>query len=191
MFDSLRCEQEVLKHARHCSNFVRMLEVTNLNSLNFSYYIQSGPGGQINILGGDSIGHCAKNVRVVMCLILNGYRDRAVGISGPNCVRFCVCVCIWGVCVCMAFVCMVWGCVRCVCMVCVCVYGVCVCLYVCMVCGCLRMCVCMVCVCVWCVCVWHVGVFVCVCVWCVRLWCVRVCVCVCVCVCFVGVCVCV
>jgi hypothetical protein len=33
---------------------------------------------EINILGGDIIGHCEKEVRINMCLILIGYQDRAV-----------------------------------------------------------------------------------------------------------------
>ena len=32
---------------------------------------------KVNILGGNIIGHCEKNVYMSMCLILNGYRDRA------------------------------------------------------------------------------------------------------------------
>jgi hypothetical protein len=32
---------------------------------------------KVNILGGNIVGHCEKNVYMSMCLILNGYRDRA------------------------------------------------------------------------------------------------------------------
>jgi hypothetical protein len=39
--------------------------------------IQDDSGGKITILGGGSIGH-VKKVRVNMCLIVSGYRDRAV-----------------------------------------------------------------------------------------------------------------
>jgi len=35
----------------------------------------------VNILGDDSIGRCEKKFRMNMCLILNGYWDRAVGID--------------------------------------------------------------------------------------------------------------
>ena len=36
-------------------------------------------GGKVNILGGDSIGHCGeKKVHTDMCLILNDYQDKAV-----------------------------------------------------------------------------------------------------------------
>jgi hypothetical protein len=42
--------------------------------------IQSDPRGKINIFGGDSSGHFEKKVHINMCLILNGYRDRAVSI---------------------------------------------------------------------------------------------------------------
>ena len=41
-------------------------------------HIQSDSGGKLIFLGGDSIGHCVKKINVNMCLILNGYRDRAV-----------------------------------------------------------------------------------------------------------------
>ena len=40
--------------------------------------IQGDSGGKVNILGGDSVSHCAKKIRIAMFLILNGYRDRAV-----------------------------------------------------------------------------------------------------------------
>jgi hypothetical protein len=50
--------------------------------------IQGDSGGKVNILGGDSIGHCEKKVHTNMCLILNGYQDRAVWISRPVVVRF-------------------------------------------------------------------------------------------------------
>jgi hypothetical protein len=35
-------------------------------------------GGQVNILGGDSISYYEKKVHMNMCLILNGYQDTAV-----------------------------------------------------------------------------------------------------------------
>ena len=40
------------------------------------------------VLGGDIIGHCEEKVHMTMCLILKGYRDRAVWISRPNSIRF-------------------------------------------------------------------------------------------------------
>jgi hypothetical protein len=40
--------------------------------------IQGDVGGKVNILRGDNIGHCEKNVNMNMCLILNRYRDRAL-----------------------------------------------------------------------------------------------------------------
>ena len=40
--------------------------------------IQDDSGGKVNILGGDSIGHCEKTFHLSMGLILNGYRHRAV-----------------------------------------------------------------------------------------------------------------
>jgi hypothetical protein len=41
-------------------------------------FIQGDSGGKVNVLGDDSVGNCDKKVHVNMCLILNGYRDRAV-----------------------------------------------------------------------------------------------------------------
>jgi hypothetical protein len=41
-----------------------------------------------------SIGHCKKKIHMNWCLILNGYRYRAVWICGTNCLRF-FCVCCW------------------------------------------------------------------------------------------------
>jgi hypothetical protein len=41
--------------------------------------IQDDLGGTINMLEGDTIGHYKKKkVHMNLCLILNGYRDRAV-----------------------------------------------------------------------------------------------------------------
>jgi hypothetical protein len=41
--------------------------------------IQDDSEGKVNILGGDSVSHCAKKkVRMTMFLILNGYGDRSV-----------------------------------------------------------------------------------------------------------------
>jgi hypothetical protein len=46
----------------------------------------------VYIVGNDSIGYSEKKKgRISMCLILNGYRDRAVCVSGPNSVRFFLC----------------------------------------------------------------------------------------------------
>ena len=35
---------------------------------------------EVIVLGGDNIGHCEKENRTNMCLVLNGYRDPAVPI---------------------------------------------------------------------------------------------------------------
>jgi hypothetical protein len=40
--------------------------------------IQDDSGGKFNILGGDSVGHCAKQVRMAIFIILNDYLDRVV-----------------------------------------------------------------------------------------------------------------
>jgi hypothetical protein len=40
--------------------------------------IRDDSGGKVNILGGDSDGHCEKKKFTWTCLILNGYRDRGV-----------------------------------------------------------------------------------------------------------------
>jgi hypothetical protein len=51
--------------------------------------IQGDPGGNIKYLGSDNIRHCEKeNVRMSMCLILNGYRDRAVRFCRTNSVKY-------------------------------------------------------------------------------------------------------
>ena len=51
--------------------------------------IQGDSRGNINILGSDNIGRCKENkVHMSMSLILNSNRNRAVGISRPNSVRF-------------------------------------------------------------------------------------------------------
>jgi hypothetical protein len=46
-------------------------------SLNTTFLTQGDSGGEVNISVGDSNGHCEKKVHMNMCLILNGYRDRA------------------------------------------------------------------------------------------------------------------
>jgi len=38
--------------------------------------IRGDLGGKVNILGGDSVSHCAKKIRMATFLILNSYRDR-------------------------------------------------------------------------------------------------------------------
>jgi hypothetical protein len=43
---------------------------------------------KVNILGGDSVGHCEEKVHMNMWLILNYYPDRAVWISKNNAVRY-------------------------------------------------------------------------------------------------------
>jgi hypothetical protein len=40
--------------------------------------IQGESDAKVNVLRGDSIGHCEKNDRMNVCLIVNGYGDRAV-----------------------------------------------------------------------------------------------------------------
>lgn len=51
--------------------------------------IQGDMGGNFISLGGISIGHCEKKkVCVVMCLILNCYRDKAVRIFRSDSLRF-------------------------------------------------------------------------------------------------------
>ena len=52
-----------------------------------SCVIQGDSEREIYILEGDIMGHCEKNIRMDMCLILNGYRNRATNISRPNSVR--------------------------------------------------------------------------------------------------------
>jgi hypothetical protein len=44
--------------------------------------IQNVPGGKVNILGGNSIGHSKQNVYtyMYMCPILNGFRDRLISL---------------------------------------------------------------------------------------------------------------
>jgi len=40
--------------------------------------MQGDPGGKASILGGDIVGYCEKKVHMNICLVLYGYRDRAV-----------------------------------------------------------------------------------------------------------------
>ena len=42
--------------------------------------IQGDPGGKFNILGRDDMGYCEKKNYMNVCLILNGYRGRAVSV---------------------------------------------------------------------------------------------------------------
>jgi hypothetical protein len=51
-------------------------------------HIAGDSGRKVNILGNGNIGHCEKKFLVSTCLILNGYRDRAVRISRPNSAGF-------------------------------------------------------------------------------------------------------
>ena len=44
------------------------------------YRIQGDSWGKVNILEGDSIGHCEKKVHTNVCLILRGYQESAIGI---------------------------------------------------------------------------------------------------------------
>jgi len=43
----------------------------NITTLDYS-------GGKVSILGGDNIGHFEEEVRMNVCLILNGYQDKAI-----------------------------------------------------------------------------------------------------------------
>jgi hypothetical protein len=43
-------------------------------------YVQSVPGGKVNILGGHSLGHSKQKVYMQMRPILNGFRDRAISL---------------------------------------------------------------------------------------------------------------
>ena len=62
-----------------------------INHLLFCDIMQGDSTGKFNNVGGDSIRHFIKKVHMNMCLVLNAYRDTAVSISRPNCVRFFVC----------------------------------------------------------------------------------------------------
>jgi hypothetical protein len=53
----------------------------SLQSTEISKYIQSVPGGKVNIMGGHSIGHYKqKKIYVYMCPILDGFRDTAISL---------------------------------------------------------------------------------------------------------------
>jgi hypothetical protein len=45
-----------------------------------SPFIQSVPGGKVNILGGHSIGHSKQKVYMYVCLIPKDFRDRAISL---------------------------------------------------------------------------------------------------------------
>jgi hypothetical protein len=49
--------------------------------------IQGDSGGKVDVLGGDSIGHCEEKLYMNTCLVLNCYRDTAVWISRSNTIR--------------------------------------------------------------------------------------------------------
>jgi hypothetical protein len=61
-------------------NSGNILRKERCNGIFYCYdTIQGESGGNANILGGDSIGHCEKKKsHMNNCVILNGYRDRAV-----------------------------------------------------------------------------------------------------------------
>jgi hypothetical protein len=44
------------------------------------FYIQNVPGGNVNILGGHSIGHSQQKFYLYTCPIPNGFRDRAISL---------------------------------------------------------------------------------------------------------------
>jgi hypothetical protein len=43
-------------------------------------YMQSVPGGMVNILGRHSVGHSKQKLYMYMCPIPNGFRDRAISL---------------------------------------------------------------------------------------------------------------
>ena len=47
-------------------------------------FIQGVPGGKVNNLGVDTIGHCEGKIYIHVCIILNDYQDTDVWISWPN-----------------------------------------------------------------------------------------------------------
>jgi hypothetical protein len=47
-------------------------------SIEYEAVIQGDSGGKVNILGGDIMGHCEEKVHTNVCIIVNGYRGRAV-----------------------------------------------------------------------------------------------------------------
>jgi hypothetical protein len=51
-------------------------------------YVQGDLEGKIDILGGDSIGHCEKKLHMNACVILSGYRDITFWICRCNSRRF-------------------------------------------------------------------------------------------------------
>jgi len=76
---------------RNSSAFVTILgEIGNQQhwekpSHNQPVELQGDSGGKVNILGGDSVGNCEKkDVHMIMCLILIGYRDGDVWIRFPE-----------------------------------------------------------------------------------------------------------
>jgi hypothetical protein len=50
--------------------------------------IQDDSQRKIDILGGGSTGYCEKKAHINVCLILNGYPDRAICNSRPDSVIF-------------------------------------------------------------------------------------------------------
>jgi len=65
----------VVQHLNHCATVVPVKY----------HVIQGNSGGKFNIFGTDSVGHCdLKKLITITCLILNGYRDRAVSVYMQN-----------------------------------------------------------------------------------------------------------
>ena len=60
--------REVSKISGLCSIWMWLIALQSIGN-HFRY--------KHRVIQGDSIGHCEKNVHINMCLILNGYPDRA------------------------------------------------------------------------------------------------------------------
>lgn len=52
--------------------------ITRVSQKKSLRYIQDDSGGEVCILAGYNIGHCETEGHMHICLIPNGYRDRAV-----------------------------------------------------------------------------------------------------------------
>jgi len=66
----------VLDNSQYCHNYKIFTITLCTNTKNDS-------GGKVNILEGNSLGHCEEKFSINICLILNGYRNRALWISRP------------------------------------------------------------------------------------------------------------
>jgi hypothetical protein len=66
-------------------NYIQGVSGGNVNilgghSIGHSEHTHGVSGGNVNILGGDSIGHSKQNVYMYMCAILNGYQCRGISL---------------------------------------------------------------------------------------------------------------